>query len=143
MARSLTLATVLILTNVPFLPLLIDTSENPRWQASSKDYALQLAREDAAKGKGHVFEKRPSTTPSMLGASPRQAYYAAIPQEQYETEKAVVMQDPRAPQNLTHHTVVATRPDGSVFTKGAFNNVGDGWSPAHEILGQVRRYFSW
>ena len=125
-----------------FLLLLPDVSKNRNWRASSEEYARELAQKDAEKFGGKVYKKPASSTISMLGTIPRQAYYTAWPQENYKAGDIVVHEDPKSKVGLSVHEVKDVKP-GKVLTQGTNNARPDGWSSLLEIRGRVPRFYSW
>lgn len=101
---------------------------NPR----TKLYLEQL-KKDAESVGGGIFDISPAT-PSMLGSPYAGNTVVTLPQPAYAPGDDIIFR--AGPNKNTLHRVTHIRP-GFVFTKGTFNQRGDGWIPVTSIIGKV------
>lgn len=93
----------------------------------------QLLREAIAND-GRIF-RNPAVSPSMLGSPLHKAWLLAVPQQEYRPKEDVVIFK-NMKGTYTHHRVTAVKP-GYVYTKGDFNQTGDGWIPLEKVVGRI------
>ena len=80
-------------------------------------------------------------TPSMLGSGLAGSHVIYKKQPTYEIGDAVIYPSWKGGNHTGIHRIVAVDPVKGVYTKGTFNNVGDGWTPFDKVVGKVTKAF--